>query len=343
MKKLSYSRIKSYQECPKKFEYHYIKKIRDPIAQSSLLFGSALDKTINDMLLDKKNNNLKKLGEYVKAFRENWRFGYVNDILTELKHCTDIAYAESDIDYEIIKTDIKRHKELVEKKKEVTQLKMGKKDVAEMNAVFWECLAVKGRCMVETFYKVFLPDIKEVLEVQKRVSLKNADGDEVEGYVDCVLDLGDGPVICDLKTSSIKYTGYSANISPQLATYVNALRSEYNTNKVAFIVLYKQMMKDKIKMCETCLVQCMSQARKCDNIIEGIRCNGAFTTDINPKAKLEVITGFIKDSFEEHVMENYHTILHAIREEIFPRNWNSCMAYNRPCPYMEACHKGKKI
>lgn len=343
MKTVSHSKITMYQTCPKKFEYHYIKKIKDPITHSALLFGSALDQTVNTILNDKKQDKLDTCKNYQELFKNNWKQGIVNEQKVSVPRCVDIAYSESDVDYELIKTDIAKHKELLLKKRQHTQLRMDKNDVADMNEVFWECLLVKGQLMIKTFIIEFLPTVKEILAVQRKVTINNTDGDAVEGYVDFVVDFGEGPVICDLKTSSIKYDYHSASNSPQLTTYVNALKPEFKTNKTAFVVLYKQIVKNKIKVCEECFVSSTGRAMKCDNIVEGSRCNGQWTIDIDPAARMEVIHGFVSNSFEENVMENYSTILHAIREEIFPRNWGNCMAYNKLCPYFEACHKGKKI
>lgn len=347
MKKISYSRVTLYKTCSKKFYYKYVKNIKDPINHSALFFGSALDATTNGMLMDLKNGNLKQLAHYQEAFYKNWLFGRVEDKMVSLPRNVTMAYAESDMDYELIpnidRADIIKHKNLVDLKKQVGQLNMSRAEVEDLNALYWECLKNKGRTMVETLYYNFLPQIKEVIAVQKKVSLVNDTGEEVEGYLDFVLDFGDGPVICDLKTSTIKYDPRSASRSPQLATYAFATRQEYNTHRTAYVVVYKQILKNKIKICTTCLVDGSdSRAKTCDSIIDGKRCKGEWTIDIKPQARLEIIHGTIDPAFEEKVVEDYATMLQAVDAGIYMRNWDACMAYNKPCTYYEYCHKNKK-
>lgn len=324
--------------CGKKFQYHYIENLREHKTTGALLFGSALDKTFNELLLDVKNNSKKEVKYYSDLFEKNWTTGEINKVVYNIRDCEFIEYAESDIDYDLLSHEAAlEQRELHDRKKflNLEQFKL-------LNTHYWDSLLGKGQIIIESLYNVFIPKIKEVLEVQGKIQITNSDQDEIEGYVDCVLDLGNGPIICDLKTSTRKYAYDSANISPQLALYAHALKQKYSTNKTAYIVVYKNLLKNRVKICEKCYFDGSgSRAKTCTNEQSGSRCLGNWVEQVESSAKIEVIEGVISESFENNVLENFQDVLHGVKNQVFPRNWSSCTAFNKPCPYIDKCYKGK--
>lgn len=364
MKILSHSKLNTYLTCGKKYYYSYIERLREPITSAALLFGSALDETINEVLKDKKLENLKSVTYYQARFKTNWLTGFVNKERIELPESLVIAYADQDYDFDLLSdVDIQmiydRAKVLVPTealegdKREVTKKiygklaaikrKIGIENVHEDTARYinlhnWCCLLRKGEYMVSAYLSKVLPLIKEIIEVQKVIDLKNGEGDSVTGFIDCILDFGEGPVVVDLKTSATKYAWDAASTSPQLAIYSHAT----GIQKTAFIVMSKAMDKNKSKICSECNNNgSESRARTCDDVKNNTRCGGKWVEKVQPEANVEIIKGSINKTLEDNIIGNYEEVLKALRAEVYPRNYNNCKMYNRYCAYYNLCHKGK--
>lgn len=354
--KLSHSSITKYSECGQKWHLHYQKRLRDDKGHGALLFGSALDKTQNQVLEDKRDNKLQSLSYYKDLFDKLWLFGDINNQKVNLSESNLVVYAKSDFDVDLLSekdvSDLgfksretlgKFYKMLLIKRSNSEELdEREEKLYAKLN---WSALKCKGHLMLETLYNEFLPKIKTVLAVQKQIDLSNGE-DSVVGFIDAVIvfneseGLGDEPYVCDLKTSSMKYEADSASNSPQLAVYKHATFDEYRTDKVAFIVCYKRMEKDTKGVCGACGHQKTTQARKCDNQVNGSRCNTEWSEETTLKAAMEIIPGTIEPHFENMVVENYDNILKGIKAGVFYKNWQSCKTNYGFCPYYNYCRTG---
>lgn len=48
--RLSFSQVRLYQDCGRRYELHYVEGWREKYAHSALLFGSAIDESLNTLL-----------------------------------------------------------------------------------------------------------------------------------------------------------------------------------------------------------------------------------------------------------------------------------------------------
>lgn len=89
MKKLtlSHSACNKYMNCPKEYDYHYNERIRPTTKSSALLFGSAIDKAIETLIVTKSKTKAKDV--FKKEFIEE----------------PNIVYHEKDLDLELITQD----------------------------------------------------------------------------------------------------------------------------------------------------------------------------------------------------------------------------------------------
>ena len=93
MNKISSSSIRMYSECGKKYENHYVHKLRSKTIGGALLFGSAIDQGLNFLLL-----NPTDLPGAIAVFEKTWNFQTINGVYTQLSNSPIIVYAEKDFD-----------------------------------------------------------------------------------------------------------------------------------------------------------------------------------------------------------------------------------------------------
>ena len=356
--KLSHSQIARYSQCAKSYQYHYIDKLRPTTTSGALLFGSALDSALNILLLE---NDLKKAKEeFVIKFTD----GEINGEKVYIPTSTQVVYAYNDFDsdlldkkvYKEIKdifgeqygTDISSvlgyYKELTSKKSTQGLGSFNESDRKLYSFVNWLSMRAKGMVMLKAYKKKILPKINKVLAVQKEVLLENEDGDSVVGFIDLIADIKDyGVVVLDNKTSAREYAPDSVVTSPQLALYMHSVYEEYKTRKAGYIVLRKNLMKNRVKVCSVCEFDGSSSRHKtCNNVINNVRCNGEWTETIDPDVFIQFIIDEIPEQTEALVLENANVVNEAIKANIFPRNLNSCNNYyGGQCAYYDLCYKNK--
>ena len=350
--KLSHSQISRYQQCGKSYYYHYIAKIRPSIQSAALCFGTALDNALNELLVP-----TNKTPEQV--FLESFKCQTVNNKLVELPTNTDLVYAETDYDAELLTEEDKDamdlyfkgengfaiYEELRKLKKEKGFENLSIKQKQDYNFMNWLSLKNKGLLMLKAYRKKVLPKILKVHEVQRYVSLENGIGDKIIGYVDLVADIeGHGTCILDHKTSAREYEEDSVLSSPQLSLYMHILEGEYKTRKAGYIVLRKQVIKNRKKTCSVCGHDGTGgRHTTCNAIVSGKRCGGEWHEEIDPDIGIQFIVDEIPHMTEEIVITNYDEVNKAIKAELFHRNFNSCdNVYGAPCPYRNLCFKGSK-
>lgn len=150
MSKLSYSGYKKYLQCPQLYAYHYEDRLRPTQIGSELMFGVAIDKALNALLL--------KESDPVKVFQSEF----------EWEKLSSVIWNPKDLQFEVFTED---------------QLKdLGDKPDDYLN---WACLRIKGRVMIEAYVEYMLPLIKEVHSVQKELSSRSGILDAVltiDGY-----------------------------------------------------------------------------------------------------------------------------------------------------------------
>jgi hypothetical protein len=336
--KLSHSQCSKYTQCPQAYKYHYIERIRPKLTPASLLFGSALDAALNELLKPEQNKTPEEI------FIDKFTTADINGTSTDLPSCVRLTYAASDLDLDLL--------DLSEEEEESIMLLKSKKskygldglsydEHMEYNKACWLSLKEKGLLMLQAYRTKVLPSIKKVLDVQIEISLSNGE-DSVTGFVDLVADIeGHGTVILDNKTSSIEYAEDSVITSPQLSLYMHALHGQYKTRKAGYIVLRKQIKKNRVKICSKCGHDGSSTRHAtCANTIEGKRCGGQWDETTSPDVDVQIIIDEIPERTEDIVLDNYDSVTHAIKAGVFPRNLQSCKnVYGGPCPYFNLCYK----
>lgn len=354
--KLSHSQIRLYNECPKKYKLHYKDRLRPKTTTGALIFGSAIDKALNHLL---ETSNLE---ESQQIFTKSFSFQEINGKVEHVPTCEYIVYAESDFDSELLNSSDKeeylkyKHKfnseDLDSIETDIKQLKFLKKDKGFLNLSIqerklyafghWLSMNRKGIAMIDSYSKEILPKIKKVLAVQKPISTKNDQGDEVAGFLDLVVTWEDGKnYLLDNKTSTKEYEKTSPMRSQQLVLYYHIEKEQYNLHGAGFIVLYKHLIKNKTKVCTSCSFDGSGTAFKtCNNIIENKRCGGEWEIRINPKAKIEVILNEIPQASEDLVIETFDLANEAIKSAHFNPNLNACINGALVCPYFNYCWKG---
>jgi len=357
--RLSHSACSKYQLCGQAYKYHYIDKIRPKVTSAALMFGNALDHALNVILTDSK--------ESAEAlFEKSFRFNKINDIETYLPTCTELVYAAADFDsdlliqedYDYLDSQVKEGKIIapttnwletyseLKKKKTTTGLDSLTFDEKKyFNLMNWLSLKRKGFLMLDAYRNKVMPKLEKVYSVQEYVSIDNGDGDKIIGYVDLIADVkGIGTVILDNKTSSMEYEEDAVITSPQLSLYTHILEDKYKTRKAGYIVLNKQVMKNRVKICKKCGYNgSKSRAKTCDAIGDyDKRCHGEWEETISPEIFVQFMVDEIPKQTENIVIQNYDSINEGIKAGVFHRNFNSCQnTFGGPCPYLRLCYRNK--
>lgn len=355
MTKLSHSAASTYQACPTMYKHHYISRIRPNIVRSSLIFGASLDTGLNALL--------EKSGDPEAAFDKALQYTEVNGKGVYVPTYASLVYAAADLDldlfieadYHLLETffengSVERVEDVVgtvaalrEKKKArgFDSLKLEEKKF--FNLMHWISLRRKGMIMLQAYRKKVMPKLGRVLSVQEQISLENEDGDKITGVVDLVAEVaGHGVVILDNKSSASNYADDSVVTSAQLSLYAHAIGDKYDTRKAGYIVLNKNLIKNRTKTCSVCGHDGTGGRHKsCDNEIKGERCGGAWNETFNPDVFVQIIIDEIPEAVEELVIENMNNINESIKTGVFTKNLNTCQNhFGGPCPYIKLCYKG---
>lgn len=355
--RLSQSGLRIYNQCGRRYKHHYIDRLRPIVISGALLFGNALDKALNELL------SSKDIKEARKVFDDAWNRSEINEVVQDLAKNTNIAYAESDFDVELLnKEDIasfdsfvaesgykdnsgiaKAIKELSDKKKSVGLTNMSTLERQLLAYANWLSMRRKGYVMLSSYKSKVLPTIENVLAIQENITLENDQGDKVPGVVDLIVQFKDGTrYLMDNKTSSRAYEADSAMTSQQLIVYYHALKEEYKLDGVGFIVLYKNITKNKKKICSKCEFDGSGTAhRTCNNMIGDVRCMGEWDVKINPSCFIEVIKNKVSEIGESLVLNSFDENAEAIKKGIFNPNLTACKQGNMVCPYFNKCWYGK--
>jgi len=240
---------------------------------SALAFGAAVDAGLNSLLSDMRDGREVSIDRAKAMF--DTEFGRFK--------ATEIKYSKSDND-----TDILTSEDL--------NFLAAHPDIPTANL----CLIRKGHLILEAYKEQVMPKLEKVILVQHSISLPNEMGDSLIGVVDLVAQIDGKIYILDNKTSSIKYDEDAANVSQQLATYYEALKTEYDISGVGFIVMPKQIRKRK-----------------------------------EPKVPIEMKFGSIQENVLNETFQMYETVLNGIKQGKF--ECSGCHDMPWPCPYRKYC------
>ena len=312
--KLSYTSVEKYMQCPRAWYLYYLRNMREKTVGSALPFGTAVDSAINELLIAIQAGNAFFIPDIHTKFEEQWKTQKINGISTDLSKTSLIKFTNTDFDVEILnKEDLKFLKDMVHQKdletyhEDLIQLKREKRLTGEslkhFNLMSYTSLKQKGHMFINAYIDQVLPNIEEVLDVQKFFSLKNEEGDEFLGFIDyiCRWKGIPGIMIKDNKTSSSVYKINQANESKQLQSYAGALIETNYTNEplsIGFDVMNKVIRKRK-----------------------------------EPKVNIQFIKGEINTKLIDQVFSDYDLVNSAIHAGKFESNHPSCSRDNfgSPC------------
>lgn len=369
--KLSNSSLNKYLECPMSYKLRYKDRLVGVYKGSALFFGAAIDEALNYMLMNKSNpkysnkpDKFSLLKESCEVFHKHWETQTdKTGEITNLPKNKTILYSKYDFDgdllnksdwkelFKIVENPYAARKEIEDKLKEVDFPELSDKQKEFYNFSTWLSLNRKGPILLEAYYNELLPQIEEVLEVQKEITLEDG-SNKISGYVDLIVKMKDtGEIIVgDNKTSSIEYDSNSVESSAQLSQYKTMLNMEYgyNITKAGYFVVSKKLEKDTKKVCKSCGHLGQGTHKTCDNEVQNtdtgktVRCNGVWDKTVSYKANTQLIIQEIPEHMGNYVLENYDTVIKCINQELFPRNFSSCMGkYGNRCDYYLLCHKNK--
>lgn len=364
MIKLSHSSITKYNECAKAYEYSYKQKLRSKSKGSALYFGVANDEMLNYVLLNKDMPKEELTKKALRIFDENWEQGKDNEYnIIDLPKNENILYSKYDFDGDLLeKEDWKElfgmcsnpaqfRYAIVGKLKEKDFHQLESEEKMFYNFEAWLSLKRKVRFMLEAYIDQILPQIAEVIEIQKSVEIEDEEGNKITGIVDAIVRLVDGRVvILDNKTSSITYEADSVITSPQLSLYMTVLNNyvadpdhewKHYIDACGFAVVSKKLTKDEVKVCKSCGFKGEGSHKTCNNEIDGKRCGGEWDKVKSFKAETQFIVDEIPGNVQDMIIQNYDEVRKAIESDIFPRNFNACKnKYGGKCEFFNLCYNG---
>lgn len=313
--KLSHSAVQKFLTCGQLYKLHYLDKLRGTDQSSSLLWGTAMDAALSEILKTKLVGNKDPIKDPYTCFIDNWNIAEINGVKRDLKFLTELKYSKKDLDPDLF-TDVEF--ELI--KEEFGDAGGGTGEeiaddliqnnipegIAYLNRL---SMAAKARYILKAFQDEVMPQIKRVLSIQKNVELENPDGDTVIGFIDFIAEFTDGHIyLCDNKTCSSfsYYKADSVRLSEQLAVY----GFSEDIPKAAYIAMLKNVSRDK---------------RKKDSVIT---------------AKIRIVKDDIDPVFQNKILLKYDIVTNKIKAGTFERNLDSCSnQFGRPCVYWKFCHE----
>lgn len=353
--RLSHSAATRYSECPKSYFYHYQQRLRQDVQSSALLFGTAVDRASEHYALT------KDFAATIEVFNTSWQNQTINGKDEDLRFLLNFTYSNRDLDTDLLKPEdwkilqesIATDKNIIEEilkevvynKSSVGYANLEDGDKALFNYANWLCLKRKGYLMLKEFKRVFDAEVTEVLGTQVKVDLINENGDSVIGFIDLIVRMKgfNKPVVLDVKTAGREYEDDAVSKSPQLSLYVYAVSEKYeNTRTCGFLVLNKNIQKNKHKKCADCGKDGTGQRHKtCDATLDTGRCGGEWIETIYPRANSQLIIQEVQEILVGRVIENFDEISKAIKAEVFPRSWGSCVKFNGAviCSFHSLCHQ----
>jgi hypothetical protein len=368
--RLSHSSKNTWLTCGRKYELHYLLKLRSRIMSSALLFGSAVDNALNIMLSKKDEAGVLELA--IHEFNRCWEQG--DDFQrkpVDLPLNPNIKYYRNDYDHDLLDKPewrelLKYDSKFFDTKNEVDaliKLKTPWEDIPEekrmvYNYANWLCLQKKGHMLLTAYHKDILPKIKSVVAVQTKVELDDGEGNILNGVVDYIAIIDgkqfgfdyDPVTLLDNKTSSEEYDSDSVKGSEQLATYQAILNIQeadpehpwkHKIELCGYTVMSKKLDKEITKTCKSCNQTNDSTHKLCEKMIDGKRCNGEFDKTKKFGVRTQFIVDKISEEFGLTVLENNYIVKSCIEQGLFPKNYSACEnQFGQPCIYFSKCHGG---
>ena len=336
---VSYSSISTFKECPQK--YYFNKEYTTKLQSSAFSFGSSVEDGCMALL---QGASLEKA---TQLFKRNWHTKPANKFEGP-KAVFDndlVFFYKSDLDLDLLtKYDNKlldkwAKQQKIEDWQDWTEAQLKVMDSGEtisnkffFNRVVWMCARRRGITLIKAFQEQIMPQISEVIAIQKEISIKNADGDKNMGFIDLIVKLkgSDKSVILDLKTAGRYYDAHNINTSDQLRIYAAA----EDIKEVGYAVLIKDIK--KLRLCDKCGHQRENyRLTKCANCDTGKYTKMAF------KANTQLLTKTLDQAAVDDVLNDMSDIVSAIKNKVCWKNPGSCNNFSTKCEYYDACWNGK--
>ena len=342
---ISYSKVSTFKTCPQKYYLNSTYPIE--ISNSALPFGKAVETGVDVVIEGGKLEDAKL------KFQECWKrlpasrwegpkdvfdsetiFYYGTDYDTQLIQDDDVTQVEAWQKELLPETKLKWQDQMdmfSGALKDGTTIEGAERKFA--NRVMWLCCLRRGGLMIEAFVRDLLPKIEEVVSAQKSISIKNDEGDKVDGFIDYIMKLKgyDEPIVVDLKTAGKFYTGHDLNTSDQLGIYAAAEKINY----IGYMVLSKTIKHDK--SCDKC-----GHARENSRKTNCERCDEGKYTKVDSRADTQLLVRKLRDGEAQEVMDDFSDVLLAVKNGVNWKNPGSCFDYNKKCEYYDFCWAGKK-
>lgn len=229
--------------------------------------------------------------------------------------------------------------------------KLKSNELKYFNRLSWRSLYRKGVLLLDSFYEQFYPKIEKVLATQKFCLIKDENtGDIIQGVVDAILKITgyDDPIVFDLKTASQPYKQDQIDRSDQLTLYLAMEGWKYKTNLVGYIVLSKNINKEKESFCKVCNHKKNGSHRTCNNMVNAIepnqkpvRCNGEWLETTVIKPIVQVMVARKSQEQMDSVLDDQSNMIVGMKNGIVFKNTSKCENwYGNRCPYFKLCHSG---
>lgn len=341
-----------FKECPQK--YWNMKKFEMKNQSSAFGFGEAFESGCNLLVQG------KDFAQAYRKFKDVWttRPGKFGQPDKDIYDSEEVFYYQSDYDPSLLTNlDLRLiemwRRELLEKDSAegeglnvadevMERMKSGayidKKARQFTHRVVWLCCRRRAAFMLKAFQREVLPQIEEVISVQKEIEMESEDGDKVTGFIDYIVKLrgSNGKpgriAVMDLKSAGREYDDHSLDSSDQLSSY--ALAEGIST--IGYWVVLKKIAYDVF--CDKCghhrenyrLKNC----EKCDK--------GKYTKRVG-KSSVQTLIKEVDDHRLDSVASDYTEIITAIKNNISWKNPHSCMNYGTKCEFYDSCWAGKKL
>jgi len=259
---LSHTAKEKYINCPMSYYMHYFLKLREKVVGSALPFGTALDVGQEAMLKG------KTLEEALKVFDDSWVAPKINGEVLDGPTTNLIRFSKADA-------------------------KEGLADTA------WGNMREKGKLLLTAYQAEVMPNIKNVLAIQKKINIKNDHGDIIIGFADLIATwIDDRNLLLDNKSSAKKYEKTAVvegDKAKQLGLYYEELKEEYNLDAAGFIVLEKEI-----------------RVRE-------------------PRTRIQILIDKVPEEIIDETFSEFERVLYGIKMGLFPSNHPNCNQYYGDC------------
>ncbi|MBU0893817.1 MAG: PD-(D/E)XK nuclease family protein [Nanoarchaeota archaeon] len=108
MKIYSYSKINSFEQCPKKFKYKYINKIKVLEKSVESLLGFTVHSVLEYLYNEVKSKRIPEIGKIITIYSETWKENYNENIKIVKKEFTERDYFNKGVEF-LVNYYLKNH------------------------------------------------------------------------------------------------------------------------------------------------------------------------------------------------------------------------------------------